>query len=268
MGSPSRLERGRGPARPQRGRKRVGRAQLEAGEPAPVARLPSPVLQSPGAQVGLSGLRLVDRCLPLLLLLRTEDDEDDREEKDDEADDDRRRLGGAGGDVRGGGGRRGRALLGKRKWLEVGKVGCVLSRKRSEDAAETKIDTPWAELEARVAAADVARFEKVEVVPTKTGVHQGIATRATAACPRLRLRDGRLLDRTRGLRHVPRPRYHRFERGREARESGPADRIGSPAPSLPGETPAHRIRRGNDPDGGPHLSAGAPSVSCGVRRRV
>ncbi|MBK9375114.1 MAG: hypothetical protein IPN03_15680 [Holophagales bacterium] len=42
-----------------------------------------------------------------------------------------------------------------------------------EGAAETKIETPrpkLEELEAKVAAPDPARFEKVEVVPTKTGV--------------------------------------------------------------------------------------------------
>jgi len=64
-------------------------------------------------------------------------------------------------------------LFGKRKSLKVGKVGSVLSKKRMEDAAETKIETLKAELEeleAKVAAPDPARFEKVEVVPTKTGV--------------------------------------------------------------------------------------------------
>ena len=64
-------------------------------------------------------------------------------------------------------------LFGSRKSLKVGKVGSVLSKKRMEDAAETKIETikaELAELEAKVAAPDPARFEKVDVVPTKTGV--------------------------------------------------------------------------------------------------
>ena len=56
---------------------------------------------------------------------------------------------------------------------KVGKVGGVLSKRRMEGAAETKIETlkaELAELEAKVAAPDPARFEKVDVVPMKTGV--------------------------------------------------------------------------------------------------
>lgn len=75
-------------------------------------------------------------------------------------------MAGAAMDVLGG-------LFGKRRSLKVGKVGSVLTKKRMEDAAETKIETlkaELAELEAKVAAPDPARFEKVEVIPTKTGV--------------------------------------------------------------------------------------------------
>ena len=75
-------------------------------------------------------------------------------------------MAGAAMDVLGG-------LFGKRKSLKVGKVGSVLSKRRMEGAAETKIETlkaELAELEAKVAAPDPARFEKVEVIPTKTGV--------------------------------------------------------------------------------------------------
>ncbi len=75
-------------------------------------------------------------------------------------------MAGAAMDVLGG-------LFGKKKSLKVGKVGSVLSKRRMEGAAETKIETLKAELEeleAKVAAPDPARFEKVDVVPTKTGV--------------------------------------------------------------------------------------------------
>ncbi len=75
-------------------------------------------------------------------------------------------MAGAAMDVLGG-------LFSKRKSLKVGKVGSVLSKRRMEGAAETKIETLKAELEeleAKVAAPDPARFEKVEVIPTKTGV--------------------------------------------------------------------------------------------------
>ena len=75
-------------------------------------------------------------------------------------------MAGAAFDVLGG-------LFAKKKSFKVGKVGGVLSKRRMEGAAETKIETLKAELEeleAKVAAPDPARFEKVDVVPTKTGV--------------------------------------------------------------------------------------------------
>jgi len=75
-------------------------------------------------------------------------------------------MAGAAMDVLGG-------LFGKKKSIRVSKVGSVLSKRRIEGAAETKIETLKAELEeleAKVAAPDPARFEKVDVVPTKTGV--------------------------------------------------------------------------------------------------
>lgn len=75
-------------------------------------------------------------------------------------------MAGAAMDVLGG-------LFGKRKSIRVSKVGSVLSKRRMEGAAETKIETLKAEieeLESKVAAPDPARFEKVDVVPTKTGV--------------------------------------------------------------------------------------------------
>ena len=75
-------------------------------------------------------------------------------------------MAGAAFDVLGG-------LFAKKKSFKVGKVGGVLSKRRMEGAAETKIETLKAELEeleAKVAAPDPARFEKVEVIPTKTGV--------------------------------------------------------------------------------------------------
>ncbi|HRY44037.1 MAG TPA: DUF853 family protein [Thermoanaerobaculia bacterium] len=75
-------------------------------------------------------------------------------------------MAGAAMDVLGG-------LFGKKKSLRVSKVGSVLSKRRMEGAAETKIETLKAEieeLESKIAAPDPARFEKVDVVPTKTGV--------------------------------------------------------------------------------------------------
>jgi hypothetical protein len=75
-------------------------------------------------------------------------------------------MAGAAMDVLGG-------LFGKRKSIRVSKVGSVLSKRRMEGAAETKIETLKAEieeLESKVAAPDPARFERVDVVPTKTGV--------------------------------------------------------------------------------------------------
>ncbi len=75
-------------------------------------------------------------------------------------------MAGAAFDVLGG-------LFAKKTSFKVGKVGGVLSKRRMEGAAETKIETLKAELEeleAKIAAPDPARFEKVEVIPTKTGV--------------------------------------------------------------------------------------------------
>ncbi len=75
-------------------------------------------------------------------------------------------MAGAAFDVLGG-------LFAKKTTLKVGKVGGVLSKRRMEGAAETKIETLKAELEeleTKVAAPDPARFEKVEVIPSKTGV--------------------------------------------------------------------------------------------------
>ncbi|MBK8596997.1 MAG: DUF853 family protein [Holophagales bacterium] len=75
-------------------------------------------------------------------------------------------MAGAAFDVLGG-------LFAKKTSFKVGKVGGVLSKRRMEGAAETKIETlkaELAELEAKVAAPDPARFEKVEVIPTKTGI--------------------------------------------------------------------------------------------------
>ena len=64
-------------------------------------------------------------------------------------------------------------LFGKRKTLRVGKVGSVLSKRRMEGAAETKVETLKAELEeleAKVAPPDPARFESVSVMPLKSHV--------------------------------------------------------------------------------------------------
>jgi len=75
-------------------------------------------------------------------------------------------MAGAAMDVLGG-------LFGKKKSIRVSKVGSVLSKRRMEGAAETKIEALKAEieeLESKIAAPDPARFEKVDVVPTKTGV--------------------------------------------------------------------------------------------------
>lgn len=62
---------------------------------------------------------------------------------------------------------------GRKKTLRVGKVGSVLSKRRMESAAETKIATleaELAELEAKAAAPDPARFEKVHVLPTASAI--------------------------------------------------------------------------------------------------
>lgn len=75
-------------------------------------------------------------------------------------------MAGAAMDVLGG-------LFGKKKSIRVSKVGSVLSKRRMEGAAETKIEALKAEieeLESKIAAPDPARFEKVDVVPTRTGV--------------------------------------------------------------------------------------------------
>lgn len=62
---------------------------------------------------------------------------------------------------------------GRKKTLRVGKVGSVLSKRRMEGAAETKIETlkaELAELEAKAAAPDPARFERVHVLPTSSAI--------------------------------------------------------------------------------------------------
>lgn len=64
-------------------------------------------------------------------------------------------------------------LLGKRKSVRLGKVGSVLSKRRMEGAAESKLDALRAEieeLEAKVAPPDASRFQTVSVVPLKAHV--------------------------------------------------------------------------------------------------
>ncbi len=64
-------------------------------------------------------------------------------------------------------------LLGKRKSLRTGRVGSVLTKNRMKEAAEAKVETlraEIAELEAKVAPPDPARFENVTVVPLKSNV--------------------------------------------------------------------------------------------------
>ena len=64
-------------------------------------------------------------------------------------------------------------LFGKKKSLKVGKIGSVLTKNRMEGAAEAKVETLKAEieaLEAKVAPPDVSRFESVPVVPLKSHV--------------------------------------------------------------------------------------------------
>ena len=59
-------------------------------------------------------------------------------------------------------------LLGKRKSLRVGRVGSVLTKRRLEGTAESKVEGLKAEvaaLEAKLAPPDASRFEKVNVVP-------------------------------------------------------------------------------------------------------
>lgn len=61
-------------------------------------------------------------------------------------------------------------LLGARKSLKTGKVGTVLSKRRMETAAESKVESlraEVAELDAQTGTGDPSRFQKVEVVPTK-----------------------------------------------------------------------------------------------------
>ncbi|MGZ5427450.1 MAG: hypothetical protein ACXWFS_00425, partial [Thermoanaerobaculia bacterium] len=64
-------------------------------------------------------------------------------------------------------------LLGKRKSLRVGRVGSVLTKRRLEGTAESKVEGLKAEvaaLEAKLAPPDASRFEKVHVVPAAAHV--------------------------------------------------------------------------------------------------
>ncbi len=64
-------------------------------------------------------------------------------------------------------------FLGKRKSLRVGKVGSVLTKRRMEGAAESRIEELRAEvldLEAKTAAPDPAKFEELEIVPLRAHV--------------------------------------------------------------------------------------------------
>jgi hypothetical protein len=64
-------------------------------------------------------------------------------------------------------------LLGKRKSLRVGRVGSVLTKRRLEGTAESKVEGLKAEvatLEAKLAPPDANRFEKVNVVPAAAHV--------------------------------------------------------------------------------------------------
>jgi hypothetical protein len=64
-------------------------------------------------------------------------------------------------------------LFGKRKTLKVGKVGGVLGKRRMEGAAEQKIEIlqqEVADLEAKAGAPDPARFQRVEIVPSKAQI--------------------------------------------------------------------------------------------------
>ena len=64
-------------------------------------------------------------------------------------------------------------LLGKRKSLRVGRVGSVLTKRRLEGTAESKVEGLKAEvaaLEAKLAPPDASRFERVNVVPAATHV--------------------------------------------------------------------------------------------------
>ncbi len=64
-------------------------------------------------------------------------------------------------------------LLGKRKSLRVGRIGSVLTKHRMEGTAESRVEglkVEVAELEAKLAPPDAARFEKVNVVPAAAHV--------------------------------------------------------------------------------------------------
>ena len=64
-------------------------------------------------------------------------------------------------------------LLGKKKSLKVGKVTSVLTKKRMEGTAESRVETlraEVAELETKVAPPDPSRFESVTVVPARSQV--------------------------------------------------------------------------------------------------
>ena len=64
-------------------------------------------------------------------------------------------------------------LLGKRPTLKTGKVGSVLSKRRMESAAESKVEALRAEveaLEAETGAPDPSRFRPVDVVPSRAHV--------------------------------------------------------------------------------------------------
>lgn len=64
-------------------------------------------------------------------------------------------------------------LLGKRKSLRIGRVGSVLTKKRLEGVAESKVEglrADVAALEAKLAPPDASRFEKVNIVPAAAHV--------------------------------------------------------------------------------------------------
>ncbi|MGE5346709.1 MAG: zonular occludens toxin domain-containing protein, partial [Acidithiobacillales bacterium] len=64
-------------------------------------------------------------------------------------------------------------LLGKRKSLRVRRVGSVLTKRRLEGTAESRVEALRAEVEelsAKVAAPDPSRFESVSVVPARSQV--------------------------------------------------------------------------------------------------
>jgi hypothetical protein len=64
-------------------------------------------------------------------------------------------------------------LLGKRKTLRTGKVGSVLGKRRMETAAESKVESLRAEveaIEAQAGAPDPSTFRSVDVVPARAHV--------------------------------------------------------------------------------------------------